>query len=243
MSPAIICKLGHDWLIFKLASCRFNKTIVARRMAIALALTAVSMLGQQKPPSPTPTAGIEFPVLMEHKIAAGKTRVGTKVDAKLIIATLVKGQVIPEGAIMSGEVTESAVKSATLPSRLGVRMDSAQWKNGSIPIRVYLTAWYYPVAMPDQEQQSGVSDGPMLPAGNASSRTPRNHHPIVAPGSDADAAPPRAASILQHRILMKNVEIARNSDGAVTLTSKHSNLKLDKGITYVLAADGLLPAK
>jgi hypothetical protein len=239
MSPASRCKLGHAWLVFKQASCRFNETIFAGRMAIALALTAVSMLGQQKPVPPAPAAGIEFPVLMQHKISAGKTRVGTKVHAKLIIATLFKGQVIPEGAIMSGEVTESAVKSATFPSRLGVRVDSAQWKNGSIPIRVYVTAWYYPLAMPDEEQQSGISDGPMLPAG----RPARNHHPIAPPESDADAAPPRAGSISQHRILMKNVESTRNSDGAVILTSKHSNLKLDKGITYVLAADGLVPAK
>ncbi len=242
MSPAISCKLGHHWLIFKLASCRINKTIAAGRTVLALALSAVSLLAQQKPGPSTPATGIEFPVVMQHKIAAGKTRVGTKVQAKLVIATLVQGQVIPEGAILSGEVTESAVKSATLPSRLGVRMDSAQWKNGSIPIRVYLTAWYYPLAMPEQGQPSDLSDG-SSPVGSAFPRSIRNHHATTPPGSDADAAPPRPASISQRRTLMKNVESARSSDGAVTLTSNHSNLKLDKGTTYVLAADGLLSAK
>ncbi len=39
---------------------------------------------------------------------------------------------------------------------------------------------------------------------------------------------------------MKNVESMRNSDGAVTLTSKRFNIKLDKQTTYVLAAGDLV---
>jgi hypothetical protein len=40
---------------------------------------------------------------------------------------------------------------------------------------------------------------------------------------------------------MKNVESDRSSDGAVALTSTHSNIKLDKTTTYVLAVGDLLP--
>jgi hypothetical protein len=243
MFPAVSWASGQDRPTFKVARFRTDKTIVAGRAAMAFALTAVSVLAQQKPAPPTPVAGIEFPVLMQQNVAAGKTPVGSKIQAKLVIATLVKGTVIPEGAILSGEVTESVAKSATLPSRLGVRMDSAQWKNGSIPIRVYLTAWYYPVAMTNQELPPGVADGPTLPAGGTFPRSARNHQPTSLPGSDADAAPLPAPGISQYRVLMKNVESTRNRDGAVTLTSSHSNLKLDKGTTYVLAADGLVPAK
>jgi hypothetical protein len=39
---------------------------------------------------------------------------------------------------------------------------------------------------------------------------------------------------------MKNLESTRDSDGAVALTSKRSNIKLDKLTTYVLATSDLL---
>jgi hypothetical protein len=42
---------------------------------------------------------------------------------------------------------------------------------------------------------------------------------------------------------MKNVESLRNSDGAVSITSQRSNIKLDKFTTYIFAASDLLPAK
>jgi hypothetical protein len=85
---------------------------------------------------------------MRQKVTAGKTTAGTKIQAKLAVATLVKGVVIPQDAILSGEVIESVAKSDSEPSRLSIRMESAQWKNGSVPINVYLTAWYYPILSP-----------------------------------------------------------------------------------------------
>ena len=89
---------------------------------------------------------------MRQNVAAGTTPVGTKVQANLVIATMVDSVVIPRDALLSGEVTESVAKSKTDPSRLAIRMDSAQWKNGSSPIKIYLTAWYYPeAAMPGSE--------------------------------------------------------------------------------------------
>jgi hypothetical protein len=39
---------------------------------------------------------------------------------------------------------------------------------------------------------------------------------------------------------MKNVESTRTSDGAVTLTSRSFNIKIDKLTTYVLATGELL---
>jgi hypothetical protein len=38
---------------------------------------------------------------------------------------------------------------------------------------------------------------------------------------------------------MKDVESTRNSNGAITLTSKRFNIKLDKATTHVLAGDQL----
>src|SRR5208337_4277651 len=123
----------------------FSKTIAIRRAGLTVVLGSVALLSQSTPAGPGSSAGLEFPVVMRQKVAAGTTPVGTKVQAKLVLATLVGRVVVPEGAILSGEVTESVPKSATDASRLGIRMNSAHWKNGSVTIKAYLTAWFYPL--------------------------------------------------------------------------------------------------
>jgi hypothetical protein len=249
----------------------FGKAIF-RREVLTVVLGSAALLGQTAlgqttlgkttPSQPTPAAAIsqalEFPVIMRQDVAAGKTAVGSKVQAKLTIATLVAGVVVPQGALLSGEVTESVAKSATEPSRLAIRMDSAQWKNGSAPIvlslapKVYLTAWYYPVAMATNQGLSttlpDAANNPKVWDGTGAYPGLRNPNAPPYPsdsGRDRDKdkglAPPSETS--QHRVVMKNVESTRNSDGEVTLTSKHSNIKLDKATTYVLAAGDLLPTK
>src|SRR6202162_3686572 len=156
----------------------FDKTIVVGRAVLSVilgsaALLCGQMLSGQTPSQPAPIAhssagAREFPVIMRQNVTAGVTPVGAKVQAKLAVATLVDGVVVPRDAILSGEVTESVAKSATDPSRLAIRMDSAQWKKGSAPIvlslasKVYLTAWYYPVAETRTQDLSDESpdDGP-----------------------------------------------------------------------------------
>jgi hypothetical protein len=145
----------------------FDKTIVVGRAVLSVILGSAASLsgqtvsgqtlsgptpGQQTPIAHSSVGAREFPVIMRQNVTAGRTAVGSKVQAKLAVATLVDGVVVPRDAILSGEVTESVAKSATDPSRLAIRVDSAQWKKGSAPIvlslgsKVYLTAWYYPVA-------------------------------------------------------------------------------------------------
>lgn len=229
-----------------------------RRVVLPVAFGATALFGQSKSPAPASTAGLEFPMRMRQNVEAGKTPVGTKVQAKLSVATLVNGVVIPDDAILSGEVIESVAKSATEPSRLAICMDSAQWKNGSAPVvlafasKVYLTAWYYPVALtpldfpdgPAGASQSGTQHrggAATYPDPNTSASPPYSHGNT---GKDTGLSPPTAsASISQHRVLMKNVESTRRGDGAVTLTSMRSNIKLDKSTTYVLSAGELLPLK
>ena len=195
---------------------------------------------------------------MRQNVEAGKTPVGTKVMAKLAVATLVNGVVIPQDAVLSGEVVESLAKSATGPSRLAIRMDSAQWKNRSAPVAVelaskpYLTAWYYPVEMPTpRDFANGVPDAsqrgmqhqggsPTYPDPNTSASPPTargNTDRITGLNSPA---PP--SNVSPHRVLMKNAESTRNSDGSLTLTSTRSDIKLDKTTTYVFAAGDLTGA-
>jgi hypothetical protein len=231
----------------------FSKTIVVGHAVLTVVLGSAALLSQPPPAPPSSSAGLEFPVSMRQNVAAGTTPVGTKVQAKLVVATLVDGVVIPRDAILSGEVTESVAKSKTDPSRLAIRMDSAQWKNGAAPIKVYLTAWFYPVAAMTAQNLSYEPPGAAqsvrkwngmgtYPDKNA----PPDSQPL--PGRDTDkdpgvALPSPSSGIAKYRVLMKNVESRRNSDGAVTLTSERFNIKLDKVTTYVLAAGDLLPTK
>jgi hypothetical protein len=220
----------------------------SKTMAVVCSLLTAFVCSATLSSQPTPASALpaatEFPVVMRQNVAAGKTPVGTKVEAKLVIATLVNGMVIPKDAVLSGEVIESVAKSGNDPSRLALRIDSAQWKNGSVPIKVYLTPWYYPA---QTIQPQNLSYGP-----TDAEHTPRNwngdgpyynpNSPVYQPlpGSDLGKKPNTAATP-DHRILMKNVECLRSSDGSVILTSAHSNVKIDKSTTYVLATNDLLP--
>jgi hypothetical protein len=201
-------------------------------------------------PSPAST---EFPVVLRQNVEAGKTPVGAQVQAKLVVATMIAGVVVPRDAVFSGEVVESVAKSGKDPSRLSIRMDNAQWKNTSAAVKVYLTSWFYPVeATKPQDlsyQPPDAANSTRNWNGMGTYPTPGN--PVSQerfPSGDAnkDTGLPStspSSSISKHRMQMKNVESIRNADGTVTLTSTHSNLKLDKSTTYVLASGDLLPRK
>src|SRR6267378_8429266 len=160
-----------------------SKRMVIEPMVLTVVLGCAALLGQQTtsqqtPAAPGPSGALEFPVVMRQNVAAGTTLVGTKVQAKLAVATLVDGVAVPRDAVFSGEVTESVAKSATDPSRLAVRMDSAQWKKGPAPIvlslapKVYLTAWYYPVAETRAQDFSVESPDDTLQSRKHRNRTP-----------------------------------------------------------------------
>ena len=216
---------------------------------LVLCVFSAALLGQE-PPAPSGPAGVqEFPVMLQQSVAAGKTPVGAKIQAKLEVATLVAGTVIPRNAVFSGEVIESVAKTKTEPSRLAIRMDSVQWKTGSAPVKVYSTAWYYPAR---NEEGQDLQYGPQQPANrtwNGQGQYPDPNSKVYRPfpGSDPNqntSVPDTpTATTSNHRVVMKDVETVSRDDGTVTLVSKRTNIKLDKLTTYVLASTSLLPAK
>ncbi len=232
----------------------FTKKTLVKSALLVVVLSSAALLCQQTTPAANnASAAVEFPVTMRQSVSAGSTPVGAKVQAQLIAATLLDGVVIPRDAVLSGVVTESVKKTKTDASRLSIRLDTAQWKNGSAPIKVYLTAWYYPEAAtmnqnlsyepPDQANSKRTWNGQgaypdpsnpisqqKFPGGRGSDK---DKDTVPTPGSTA-------SNISKHRVLMKNVESTRNSDGAVALTSTHSNIKVDKLTTYVFAPGDLL---
>jgi hypothetical protein len=229
----------------------FKRMVVGQMMLIIIFGTVV-LFGQTLPQSSGPSTAIEFPIVMKQNIVAGKTPVGTKVQAKLVAATLVNSVVVPRDATLSGEVTESIKKSASDPSRLAIRMDSADWKKGSAPIKAYLTAWYYPEAaaanqdlsyQPPDAANSKRNWNGMGTYPDPNNPVSQQKFPAGDSNKDAGQAPASpASSISKHRVLMKNVQSFRNPDGTVVLIDQRSDLKLDKITTYVLASGDMVPA-
>jgi hypothetical protein len=209
-----------------------------------------SLFGQQKAAASSAVSTPEFPVILQQSVTAGKTPPGTKIQARLEAATLVAGTVFPRNAVFSGEVVESVAKTKTDASRVALRMDSVQWKEGSAAVKVYLTTWYYPTS--DAAGQD-LQYGPTQPANrtwNGQGQYPDPNSKVYRPfpGSDSDkgsagAPDTPSATPSNHRLLMKGVEPATGSDGTLTLVSKKSNIKLDKLTTYVLAGGDLIPGK
>ena len=215
-----------------------NETAKLMRMLgagfVIVALIFCSATAQQTPAGSPPQ---EFPVIMRQIVVAGETPVGTKVEAKLTIATLISGKVIPIGATLSGEVVASDAKTADKPSRLAIRVDSARWKHDSVSIKAYLTAWYYPLRMNTGDDHSidaptGIHGdvGVTMGGSPASQRYPTGNT-----NQGPDIPPPPTSTISDHRVKMKDVDSVHLDDGGTAITSSRSNLKLDKTTTYVLA--------
>ena len=64
-----------------------SKTIAV----FTVVLGSVALVAQQTPAAHSSSTGDEFPAVMRQNVAAGKTAVGTKVEAKLVVATLLNG--------------------------------------------------------------------------------------------------------------------------------------------------------
>ncbi len=238
-----------------LASAALLGLTTSSESMLGQSLLGQTMLGQTAPSQakttvPRAAALLDLPIVMQQKVAAGKTPVGTKVQAKLAVATLLNGVVLPEDAILTGEVIESVAKSASNPSILGIRMDSAQWANGVAHIKAYLTAWYYPMVTAADEDSSSDSThaATNLKRWNGSGYIPDTS--IRLPGatgvpnrnSDQDKGPPaspaaaQVSSISKRRTLMKDVQTTSHGDGALALTAKNFTIKLDKTTIYMLVA-------
>ena len=226
----------------------FTPRMVTQLFVMGIVWSCASF-GQPNPATTVNPHIQELPVVMQQSVSAGKTGVGTKVRAKLEVATWVEGKVLPRNAMLTGEIIESTAKTDTAPARLAIRMDSAQWKDETVALKVYLTAWYYPaIAEAGQNLQYGPPQAPGK-TWNGQGAYPNPNSPGYKPfpGGDSDedkkSVPDTASTkISDHRALMKDVEWVRAEDGTAALVSRR-NIKLDKLTTYVFAASDSLPAK
>jgi len=196
-------------------------------------------VGQQKLPTSSSGALREFPLVLQQSIESGKANIGTKVQAKLAVATMFEGTVIPRNAVFSGVVIESTPKSANEPAKLAIRMETAEWKHGSSSITAYLLPLYYPATT---QSVPNFGDAPQEPGPNApdgagqhsSSDSPIQHQSFPTDGSQS--AIPEVSIASNRPVQIKNVTLALADEGGAALVSEHGNIKLFKLTTYVFAA-------
>jgi hypothetical protein len=204
-----------------------------------LGACCAALIGQQSHSSSS-SALREFPVVLQQSVEAGKTPVGTKIQAKLSVATLFHGILIPRNAVISGVIFESVGKNAKAPSRLGIRMENAKWKDESTcMMKAYLMPLYYamtaqsaqtlPSASPDPED-SRTLNGP------AQSSSPMSQQPFPDNSEASRGAIPDTPILSSRPVSMKNVGMEPVEDGGIALVSEHTNIKLYKMTTYILAA-------
>ncbi|HEV7220809.1 MAG: hypothetical protein ACHP8A_10040 [Terriglobales bacterium] len=192
----------------------------------------------QQTPTPSPHPALhEFPLTLQENIESGKAKIGTKVQAKLAMATMFHGMIIPRNAVFSGLVIESDAKSAKAPAKLAIRMETAEWKDGSTSLTAYLLPLSYATTAPAVQglrNESQDPDSRTLSEGQSESPMQRSF-----PNNDsqaAQAAIPEIPTASNRPVPMKNVVIARADEGGAALVSDRGNIKLNKMTTYVFAA-------
>lgn len=213
----------------------FSRRLVVQAAMIGFCSTA-SIAQQSHSASSLPLR--EFPVVLQQNVEAGKTPVGTKVEAKLTVATLFHGTVIPRNATVSGVIFESIAKSSKTPSRLGIRMEAARWKGQSTcMMKAYLMPLYYAM---NQSMQGLPNESPDLDSrslnGPAQSSSPMQQRPFPENSQASQATIPDAPTMSSRPVAMKDVTFEPVSDGGIELVSEHATIKLHKMMTYVLAA-------
>jgi hypothetical protein len=211
---------------------------------------ACSLAQAQQPKMSSPVQlRIELPAVLQQKVVAGSTAVGTEVRAKLSIATLVNGVVIPDGAVITGKVEESFAKTADSPAHLKIKFESAHWKNGDTTLELYLAGSYYPIEFQGPtDDLSGHGQVGVIVGGNPALGRQTNGLPqrdTETPQDDPTDPRPNVphSEMSKHSVRIKNVDTAVAPDGSLEITSKERSLKLDKGVIYSLQSALPVPAK
>lgn len=197
-----------------------------------LAFWSAASFAQQTPAHSPHPALHEFPLTLQQSIESGKSKIGTKVLAKLASATMFQGKVIPRNAVFTGVVIESDAKSATDPAKIAIRMEMVEWKDGSTSVTAYLMPLYYAPTVQAIPSPPTESQDP-------SSRTldgEQSQSPMQRPTPSSETAIPETSIISNHPVPIKNVTLARADEGGAAIVSEHGNIKLNKLTTYVFAA-------
>ncbi len=115
-----------------------SRNRVSRLLAVVAALLCAGVARGQSP-TELPD-GTTMVVQLEQSIRADRAKIGDIVRAKLLAPVLLNGAVaVPEGANIFGVILEAAPLSSDKPSRLSIRFQQAQWRDGNVALNAYLT--------------------------------------------------------------------------------------------------------
>ncbi|HTM36008.1 MAG TPA: hypothetical protein VL156_04635 [Terriglobales bacterium] len=215
----------------------FSRRLVG--YAAIVGFCSAALIAQQSRRASSSGVLREFPIVLQQTVEAGKTPVGTKVKGKLAVATQFHGTLIPRDAVVSGVIFQSVRKSGKDPSRLGIRMESAKWKDSSAcMMRAYLMPLYYPLTT--ESAQGSPIESPDPDSRTLNGPNQSGSSPMSAPSANNSEAikeaVPQIATIASRPVSMKNVSMEPVPDDGIELVSQHDNIKLYKMTTYVLAA-------
>ena len=155
---------------------------------------------------------LELPVVFRQKVIAGVTTAGTPIAARLKIATLIDGTVVPAGATLSGHVELSEKNEADRPSRVRIKFDSVRWKTTIVPIRVYATGAYYPYYPMERDDVRDITNAPVGP----------------------DVSDVVGMRLSTHWVRPDDADAVVEDDGSITVVSSKHPLKFNKDTTYLL---------
>ena len=226
-----------------------------RSFVVLVILASTNLVAEQPPNTSASQNHVELPVTLQQKVIAGVTPVGTAIKAKLAIATLVNGIVIPQGATLFGKIEESVKKTEDAVSRLRIKIESASWKKGSAPVNLYFTGCYYPLeaAMPGHDSagrstyeasigttmgRTGPEDPmrPGPPPGMGGGLGREMGGPGFPPDFPSRTSESPLGHVSSHWVRLEGVNLVKEDDGSVTVTSIKNDIKLDKSTTYLLEA-------
>ena len=218
------------------------RSVIAQ--AVILGFCSAASIAQQSPAASSSLVLREFPIVLQQSVEAGKTPVGTKVQAKLAVDTLFHGTAIPRNAVFSGVILESVAKSGSTAARLAIRLETAHWKDRSTCMKAYLMPLYYAATFRPAQSLLDESQDPTSRTMNGAGQSdPRMNQPFPSGDSETiQGAIPDTPTFSNRPVPMKDVVLKPADDGGIVLVSEHANIKLYKMTTYIFAA-GEPPAK
>jgi len=196
-----------------------------------------------------PASAQEFPAVLMQNVEAGKTAVGTVVNARLMIGTLAGGMVIPEGAVLSGVVEQSLAREGKVPTLLKIHMTKAAWKDHAIALSLYLSDQFYPARTGPSPEASDfdasksrmrgveVQSRNIVGRGGVTAVTVVVNTPpkaVIEDTTQGGKTENRAGATLGFagRVKLKGLAAVPDSTGGLAVISDSKKLKLDRATCY-----------
>ena len=202
---------------------------------------ATLLMAQQSPVSPPPALpNLSIPVRLSKTVSTGKSKRGDPVEFRSLEPILVgQGVVMPANAKLHGHVLGGAPRQGEKPSWLVILVESAEWKDHTLPLHAFITSQISVDARELLRPADGNSKSDSVSRSSiAHSVSDNSHfgnsapsvrlHPLV----DNSVLSQDEVKVSQPRL--NDVHLMRNPQGMVFLMSQKPNLKLPGGTMFML---------